>query len=319
MPGKIVNTGKIISTSIKPETNFRKMLYRNRFLFLMILPCFLYYAIFKYLPIWGIMISFKNYKPFVGFSGSEWVGLKWFIQFFSIPDTFEIIRNTFLLGVYSLFWGFPAPIIFALVLNEIRNMTAKRIIQTVTYMPHFLSMVVVTGMILEFLSPVAGPVNELIDVIFGYKINFRVESQWFRTIYVASDIWQNLGWGAIIYLAALSGIDPSLYESAMIDGANKFKQIIHVTLPMISPTIIVLLLLRVGNLLDVGFEKVFLLYNPAIYGTADVISTYVYRVGITNYELSYASAIGTLNSIVNMTILVIANFASRRINKTSLW
>ena len=266
-----------------------------------------------------ILISFKNYKPFIGFGNSPWVGLKWFIQFFSLPDAFEIIRNTFLLGFYSLLWGFPAPIIFALILNETRNMAGRRFVQTVTYMPHFLSMVVVTGMVLEFLSPIYGPVNQVVQLLTGQKINFTVESQWFRSIYIASDIWQNTGFGAIIYLAALSGVDPTLYESAVIDGANKFRQIIKITLPMIAPTIVILLLLRVGSILDVGFEKVFLLYNPAVYSSADVISTYVYRAGIKSAELSYATAIGTFNSLVNMAMLIIANFLSKRFNDTSLW
>ena len=296
-----------------------KRLYKSRYLLLMILPCILYYVVFRYLPIWGILISFKDYKPFIGFAGSPWVGLKWFGQFFSLPDSFQIIQNTFLLGFFSLLWGFPAPILFALLLNEVKFEPARKLVQTVTYMPHFLSVVVVTGMVTEFLSPIYGPVNDLLQLLFGHKINFIVESQWFRTIYIASDIWQDTGFGAIIYLAALSGIDPALYESAEIDGAGKIRQIIKITMPMLLPTIMVLLLLRIGRILDVGFEKVFLLYNPAVYSTADIISTYVYRAGIKNATLSYASAIGTFNSLINMAMLLLANFLAKRFAKTSLW
>jgi len=296
-----------------------KQLYDNRFLLLLFLPCFLYYVIFKYVPMWGLLISFKDFKAFLGFSASHWVGLKHYYAFFSSPDAFVLIKNTLQLGLYSLIWGFPAPIIFALVLNEVRNMKLKKFVQTVSYMPHFLSVVVVSGMLISFLSPIRGIVNTMIEAMGGEAVNFLSNASYFRTIYVASDIWQQLGWGAIIYLAALSGIDPQLYEAAEIDGANKYKQLINITLPSIAPTIIIMLLLRTGSVLDVGFEKVMLLYNPAIYDTADVISTYVYRQGIVSGNMSYAAAIGLFNSVINLCLLVSSNLISKRLTETSLW
>ncbi len=301
------------------RTNFSKRLYNNRFLLLLFLPCFLYYVIFKYVPMWGLLISFKDYKPFLGFSASNWVGLKYYYEFFSSPDALILIKNTLLLGLYSLVWGFPAPIIFALILNEVKNLKMKKFVQTVSYMPHFLSVVVVSGMIISFLSPIRGIVNNMIGAMGCEPINFLSKASYFRTIYVASDIWQQLGWGAIIYLAALAGIDPQLYEAAEIDGANKFKQLINITLPAIAPTITIMLLLRTGGILEVGFEKVMLLYNPAIYDTADVISTYVYRQGIISGNMSYAAAIGLFNSLINLCLLVSSNIISKRVNKTSLW
>ncbi len=296
-----------------------KKLYKSRYLLLMILPCVLYYVVFRYAPMWGILISFQNYNPFVGLFKSAWVGLKWFKQFFGTPDALSVIKNTFLLGLYSLLWEFPIPIFFALILNEVKNKFAKSFVQTVTYMPHFLSLVVVCGMVSQILSPIDGAVNQAIVALGGKQINFTVSSNWFRTVFITSDIWQETGFGAIIYLAALSGIDPSIYESAEVDGASKFKQMIKITLPMLTPTIMIMLLLRVGGIMEVGFEKVFLLYNPAVYSTADVISTYVYRAGITGSAYSYASAIGLFNSLVSLVLLMSTNFLSKRLSDTSLW
>jgi putative aldouronate transport system permease protein len=292
---------------------------KDRYLLLLLLPCVAYYFLFRYLPIWGIMISFKDYKPFIGFAGSAWVGLKYYANFFSVPEAWLLVRNTFLLGLYSIIWSFPTPILFALVLNEVRSVQFKKTVQTITYMPHFLSMVIVTGMVISFLSPVRGPLNGFLKSLGRPEINFFADPKYFRSIYIISGIWQDTGWGAIIYLAALSGINPELYESAVIDGANKLRQIVSITLPMMVPTITMLLLLRVGNVLDVGFEKAYLLQNPVIYETADVLSTYVYRQGIRGAQYSYASAIGTFNSVVSLAILLIANFVSRRMGETSLW
>jgi putative aldouronate transport system permease protein len=302
-----------------PPHPLPRRIRKDRYLLLLLLPCVAYYFLFRYLPIWGILISFKDYKPFIGFSGSAWVGLKHYRNFFSVPEAWPLIRNTFLLGLYSILWSFPTPILFALVLNEVRNMQFKKAVQTITYMPHFLSMVIVTGMVISFLSPVRGPLNGLLKSLGRPEINFFADPKYFRTIYIASGVWQDTGWGAIIYLAALSGINPELYESAVIDGANKLRQIVSITLPMMVPTITMLLLLRVGNVLDVGFEKAYLLQNPVIYETADVLSTYVYRQGIRGAQYSFASAIGTFNSVVSLAILLLANFASRRLGETSLW
>ncbi|HHV58747.1 MAG TPA: sugar ABC transporter permease [Clostridiaceae bacterium] len=267
----------------------------------------------------GIIISFKNYNLYKGILNSPWVGLKYYRMFFENPDSFNIIRNTILLGVYRLFWGFPAPIIFALVLNEVRNNTFKRVVQTISYLPHFISTVIIAGMVLQFTSPRNGFINVLLKNIGLQPINFMVLPQWFRTIYIGSGIWQDIGWSAIIYLAALTSINPELYEAATVDGANKWDKIWNVTLPGIAPTIITLFILNTGKVLDIGFEKVFLLYNPAIYRTADVISTYVYRIGLQNRNFSYATAINMSQSIVSLILVTSTNYLSKRLSETSLW
>lgn len=294
-------------------------LYQNRYLLLLFSPCLIYYILFKYVPMWGILISFKNYKPFVGFLKSDWVGLKYFSQFFSSPDAWRIIRNTLLLGLYSLLWSFPFPILFALALNEISRQRFKKIVQTVSYMPHFLSAVVVCGMIITFLSPIRGAVNQLIEAFGGTAVNFMGGAQYFRSIYVISEIWQTMGWGAIIYLAAISGIDPQYYEAARLDGASRVQQMRYITLPSIASTITVMLILRVGSILEVGLEKVLLLSNPAILETADIIATYVYNQGILSGNMSYASAIGLFSSLINLVLLFTANTISKRVSETGVF
>lgn len=292
---------------------------KDRYLLLLFLPCLIYYVLFKYIPMWGVLISFKDFKPFVGFWDSQWVGLKHFTQFFASPDAVRILRNTLLLGLYSLVWSFPMPIIFSLLLNEVKQMRFKRIVQTVSYMPHFLSAVVVCGMITTFLSPIRGVVNQAIVAFGGSAVNFMSVSQYFRTIYVVSEIWQTMGWGAIVYLAAISNVDPQYYEAAKLDGASRFRQIWSITLPCIAPTITTMLILRVGSVLDVGLEKVLLLYTPAIYETSDIIATYVYRQGMVSGNMSYASAIGLFGSLINLILLFSANFASKKISGSGLF
>lgn len=267
----------------------------------------------------GIVISFKNYNLYKGIWASEWVGLKYYIQFFNSPDAFKLIRNTFLLGFYKLLFSFPVPIILALLLNEVRNAIFKRFVQTVSYLPHFISTVVVVGMVTLFLSPTHGIVNQVIASFGGEPINFLQNAAWFRTIYITSGIWQEAGWNSIIYLAALTGIDPQLYEAAEIDGAGRWKKMLHVTLPGITPAIVVILLLNIGNIIDIGFEKVFLLYNPATYSTADILSTYVYRIGIVSGNFSYGTAIDLFTGVVGLIFVVSANYISRKVNETSLW
>ncbi|XID92181.1 ABC transporter permease [Paenibacillaceae bacterium WGS1546] len=296
-----------------------KSILRSRQLLLLFLPCLLYFLIFKYYPMYGVLIAFKDYNLFKGFTESPWVGLKYFEMFFNNPDALELIRNTFLIGLYSLIWGFPAGLVLALVLNEVKKASFKKLVQIVSYLPHFLSTVVVSGMVVSFLAPRTGLINVIIAWFGGEPIHFLAEPEWFRTIYVASGIWQGMGWGAIIYLASLSGIDPHLYEAAVMDGANKFKQLIHVTLPCIAPTIMTLFILETGWVLTVGFEKVFLLYNPATYETADVIETYVYRVGIIGKNFSYATAIGLFVSLVSLVFLYTTNYLSKKFSDTSLW
>ncbi|MCC3376756.1 ABC transporter permease subunit [Cohnella sp. REN36] len=279
----------------------------------------LYYVLFKYVPMFGLVISFKDYNLFKGIWASPWVGLKYYKMFFESPDFYVLIRNTFLLGFYKLLFGFAAPIILALLLNEVKNAFFKRFVQTVSYLPHFISNVVVASMVLLFLSPSSGVVNEFIQWLGFEPINFMMEAEMFRSIYVISDIWQNAGWETIIYLAALTAVDPQLYESAKIDGAGRFKQLLYVTLPGIAPAIVIVLILNVGSVMDIGFEKVFLLYNPSTFETADILSTYVYRTGLQRGNYSYGTAIDLFTSVINLAFIVTANWISRKTSETSLW
>lgn len=296
----------------------RKDMQRNWSLYMLAVPVVLFYALFCYKPMYGALIAFKDFSPGRGFFGSPWVGFEHFIRFFNSPYFYRLVRNTFLISFYNLLFGFPAPIILALLLNEVRHQTYKRAVQTITYLPHFISIIVIAGMITDF-SLSTGLFNDIIVFLGGNRFPLLQAPKLYRTIYVASDIWQSVGWGTIIYLSSLSAIDPQLYEAAMIDGAGRFKQIIHVTLPSITPTIIILLILRIGHLLSIGYEKTILLYNPATYETADIISTYVYRVGLLEQNWSYSTAIGLFNSAINFALLLMANRISRRVSETSLW
>lgn len=313
--GANLETGRV---HIK-RNSIRRQIFQSRHLLILLLPCIIYFILFHYVPMWGVLIAFKDFKAFLGFTGSKWVGLKYFKLFLGSRDIVPILRNTFLIGFYTIMWGFPMPLIFALVLNEVYNTRVKKVVQTVSYMPHFLSTVVVVGMIQLLLSPTNGVVNHIIGKFGHNKINFLQTSKYFRTIYVASGIWQETGWGAIVYMAALSGIDPQLYEASSIDGAGKFRQLISITLPSIAPTVITLLLLRMGRVLSVGFEKVYLLQNPTIYSVSDVISTYVYRQGMSSGNFSYGTAVGLFNTLINLIFLVGSNYLARNLSETSLW
>ncbi|MFS0724182.1 ABC transporter permease [Paenibacillus sp. 1P07SE] len=304
---------------IKSEPGLLKRIKADRYLLIMLLPGVLYFLLFKYLPMFGVLIAFKNYNVFAGFMESDWVGMRYFRMFFDNPDAWPIIRNTLLLGIYRIIWGFPAPIILALLLNEIRIYRFKRFVQTVSYMPHFISTVVVTGMVAMFLSPTNGIVNLFLENFGVQPTAFLQNPNWFRTIYIASDIWQEVGWGSIIYLAALTTIDPSQYEAAAIDGASRWRQMISVTLPGIMPAIIILFILRVGNVLETGFEKVYLLYNPATYDKADILATYVYRIGLTQGNYSYGTAIDLFTGVIGLLFVISANYMGRRAGETSLW
>ena len=296
-----------------------RRLVKSRTLLLMLLPCLAFFAIFHYLPMFGVVISFKDYNLFRGVFDSDWVGLKHYRTFFQSRDMWILVRNTFLLGFYSLVFGFPAPILLALSLNEVRRTRFKRLVQTVSYLPHFLSNVIVASMVIMFLSPSTGLVNKMIEALGMEAVNFMVKPGLFRPIYVISGIWQQMGFAAIIYLAALSSIPPELYEAAEIDGAGRLQRLWHVTLPGISETIVMLFILNTGTLMAIGFEKVFLLYNPAIYETADILSTYVYRIGLLGGNFSYAAAIDMFTSVVAMTFLLMANAMSRKFAGSSLW
>ncbi len=287
--------------------------------YLMVLPVLVFYIVWCYGPMYGIIIAFNEYKPKRGFLGSEWVGLYWYREYFRSAFAWRTIRNTIFISVYNLIIGFPAPIILALMLNEMRSVGYKRVVQTITYIPHFISMVVMAGLLIDFLSS-DGVITTMLNKLFGLKAqNYLGSARYFRTVYIGSEIWQHLGWDSIIYLSALSGIDMELYEAARIDGAGKLKQTWHITLPGIAPTITILLILRIGQLLSVGYEKIILIYNSTIYETADVISTYVYRVGISDMQMSRSTAINTMNSIVNFMLVVTANKISGMLTETSLW
>jgi len=305
--------------SIENKMTFLKKFQKSRILLLMMLPAVLYYIFFQYKPMWGVLIAFKQYSIYKGFDASPWVGLRYFITFFSSPDSFVVLKNTFMLSFYMLVWEFPIPILFALMLNDIQSARAKKLVQTVSYMPHFISTVIVCSMVTLFLNPSTGVINNLLDVLGHDRIYFLSKDYYFRTIYIASGIWKETGFNSIIYLAAMAGIDLQLYESAKIDGASKFKQIIHITLPCIAPTIIVLFILNIGQLMNVGFDKAFMLQTPATYSTSDVVSTYVYRSGIKDGNFSYGTAIGLFNSAVNILFLLISNTLAKRVSETSLW
>ncbi|MEK4979489.1 ABC transporter permease [Bacillus sp. FSL K6-6540] len=299
--------------------HFLTRLNRSKYLLLLFLPALVYYIMFKYVPMFGILISFKDYNPFQGVWVSPWAGLKYFRMFFESPESWKLFRNTILLGLYKIIFGFPAPIILALLLNEVRRQVLKRFVQSVSYLPHFISNVVVVSMMFLFLSPSNGIVNQAIEWLGYDSINFMQNENYFRSLYVLSDIWQHVGWETIIYLAALSAIDPQLYEAARVDGANRWSQLRHITLPGISSAIIILFILNIGQVLDIGFEKVLLMLNPSIYETADVLSTYVYRTGIQAMNYSYGTAIDLFTSVINLTFILTANWISRKVSDTSLW
>lgn len=292
---------------------------RDKYILLLMTPVIIYYIIFHYIPMYGVTIAFKDFSMGKGIIGSEWVGFKYFQNFFTSMYFTRVLRNTVLLSLYSILWGFPVPIIFALGLNELKNGYFKRIIQTVSYLPHFISVVVVAGMIINFLSPTSGVINLIIKSYGGEPIGFLNEAKWFRTVFVASGVWQTFGWSSIIYLAAMAGIDPSLYESAVIDGCKRFQQIIYITIPNILPTIMILLLLDLGSIMNIGFEKILLLYSPLTYETSDVISTFVYRRGIIQAEYSFGAAVGVFNATINFVLLIFFNKLSKILTEISLW
>lgn len=304
---------------MKSKSKNKSWLKKDWQLYSLVIIPIVYYIIFKYGPMLGNIIAFRKFVPGGSWLGNKWIGLRYFKMFITDPNFWQIFGNTLRISFVSLLFGFPAPIIFALLLNELRNERFKRSVQTISYMPHFLSIVVVAGMIMDILSPSGGFINQIIIKLTGKPIPFMQESQYFTGIYVISGIWQHLGWGAIIYLAALTGIDPNLYEAAQIDGANRWQQTIFITIPGMFPTIIVMFILNIGNLLNVGFEKVFLLYNPAIYDRADVLSTYLFRMAMQMNSFSYATAIGLFNSLIGLILILTSNQLSKRTLGSALW
>jgi putative aldouronate transport system permease protein len=284
----------------------------------MSLPGLAVLIIFSYVPMYGILIAFKSYKINLGILGSPWVGFRWFEQFFSNPFALRTVRNTVIIGFYSLLFGFPAPIFLALLFNELKNGWFKKTVQTLSYYPHFVSTVIIVGFLYTFCAS-DGLFNMIVRFFGGETINFISDSRWFRFLYISSGIWQGVGFGTIIYLAALSGIDPTFYDVAEMDGANRFQKILNVTMPHLRPTIVILFILAVGGLFGADSQKILLLYNPQTYETADVIGTYVYREGIQGARFEYSSAVGLFQTLINFTFLVLTNQIARKLNDTSLF
>lgn len=301
------------------KKNSVKVLNKNKYYILMVLPAVISVFIFCYIPMYGVLIAFQNYKIGSGILGGEWVGLKHFKEFFQSIYFGRVLKNTFLLGIYSVIWGFPAPLIFALFINEVKNRHIKKVVQTVSYFPHFISVVVLVGMVKNFLDPSNGIVNTFIQAFGGDPVSFMNESGWFRTIYVGSGIWQGFGWSSIIILSALTALDPTMYESAEIDGASRMQRILQITIPNLMPTLAILLIMNLGGVMNASLEKVLLMYHPAIWDVSDVIQTYVYRKGILEGAQSFGTAVGLFNSLVNILLLVISNKAARRLTGSSLW
>ncbi len=288
-------------------------------LYLLITPVIIYFLVFQYWPMYGVQIAFKDFLAVKGIWNSPWVGFKHFERFFSNYQFWRLLKNTLGISIYQLAVGFPLPILLALMMNEVGNKYFKKTVQMATYAPHFLSTVVLAGMVISFLSPTNGIINSLITFFGGKPIYFMAEPGWFKTIFVFSGVWQNAGWGSIIYMAALAGIDPSLYEAAEIDGASKIKRILYVTIPGILPTAIILLILDSGKIMNVGFEKSFLMQNPLNISSSEVISTYVYKSGLVGAQYSFATAVGLFNSVVNFILLLTVNKISKSTSETGLW
>lgn len=299
-------------------TKFWRQIYQRRYLYLMLLLPALYFIIFKFGPIYGLQIAFRNFRARKGIWGSDWVGLKYFQQYLSDPNFWKLVRNTLILGLGQIVFVFPCPIIFALLLNEIRSKTGQRVIQNISYLPHFISVVVVASMLTTFLSK-NGIVNQLIEMFGGETHLFLQDTGAFRVVYWLSNLWQELGWSAIIYTAALTNVDEQLYEAALIDGANRWQQTIHVTLPAIKPTIAIMLIMAMGNIMSVSFEKVLLLQNELTYDVSDIISTFVYRKGLSGGQYSYSTAIDMFSTVTNFIMLVIANKVCKLMGESSLW
>ncbi|MBO0991768.1 sugar ABC transporter permease [Bacillus sp. SD088] len=318
-----VKKGRVnnLNINIKGESKllrFKKDILMDWQLYALLTPALAYFIIFHYVPMYGVQIAFKQFYANLGISGSPWIGFDHFKRFFDSYYFWRLLKNTLTLSGYELLL-FPLPIMFALSLNELKNGVFKKWVQTLTYAPHFISVVVVAGMIVAFLDPITGLVNHLIVSLGGQPVAFLTESGWFRHIFVWSGQWQSLGWGTIIYLAALAGVSPELHEAASVDGATRFQRIIHINIPSILPTIIVLFILNIGSFMAIGFEKVLLLQNSLNAETSDIIPTFVYNVGLLEGQYSFASAVGLFESVINIILLVTVNYIARKVSDNSLW
>ncbi len=308
-----------VRTDVRGFAKLKLDLRKNYDMYLLLIPGLVLLILFKYVPMYGITIAFQDFSIFKGISESDWVGWANFAKLFSSEEFFQIFRNTLLISLYKLAVTFPLPIFIALVLNEIKRMTYKKVVQTVIYMPHFLSWVVVAGMFTAILSTSNGLINNIIAALGGEAVPFMMSKSWFRTILVVSEAWKGMGWGAIIYIAAISGIDQEMYEAAALDGAGRLRQILHITLPNLTSTIVLMLILRLGKILDAGTEQILMMYNPAVYEVSDVIGTYVYRMGIGKMDYSFSTAVGLFNSVVGCILVMGGNYLSGKMTNKSIW
>ncbi|WP_242835713.1 ABC transporter permease [Butyrivibrio sp. AC2005] len=335
MKDKLVRSERVSRQKEKPEIpatgyvehagfagflhNLKIDFIRNKVIYIMCIPIVVWYIIFHYIPMAGIVMAFQKYTPALGISGSPWVGFDNFVRFFTGPYFGRLLRNTAMIGILDVLFGFPAPIIFALLLNEVRTKVFKKTIQTVSYMPYFISMVVVCGLIVDFTQS-GGLISNVVAKLSGTTVqNLLADPKNYWAIHILSNIWQGMGYGSIIYIAALSGVDQQLYEAAVLDGASRWQRCIHITIPSIMPTIMIMLILRMGSLLQVGADKILLLYTPATYETADVISTYIYRCGLQQYDYGFSTAVGLFNSIIGTTFLLVTNAISKKYTESSLF
>lgn len=317
------NTSELMNGNMDSRLNtidcILSKIKRDRGLYLLLLPGSLYYLIFKFLPMWGIIIAFQDYNPFLGMLGSPWVGVKHFAEFFQNPDFIKLLRNTLILSVLSIVFYFPAPIVIALLLNELRQKIFKKAIQTIIYIPHFVSMVIIASITYVLLNTEGGPVNQILFNLTGEKVNFLGSPVWFRPLIIIQTIWKECGWGTIIFLAALSGVDVQIYEAAVVDGAGRFRQLWHITLPAIRSTIVILLIMRMGNVLSNGFEQIFLMMNSLNGEVAEVFDTYVYSLGVTQGSFSYSTAVGLFKSLIGLVLILATDKIAKRAGEAGLF
>ncbi|MGN7356644.1 ABC transporter permease [Paenibacillus sp. SAF-054] len=323
MKSSMINGGStnVISSTARdaPKRGLKKEIRAHYWLYLMVIPGVIYFLIFKYLPMWGITLAFKDYQPFLGFMDSPWVGLKHFERFFGNNDFMVLFKNTLLISLYKLVFSFPVPIILSLMLNEVRLQWFKRSIQTIIYIPHFLSWIVIVGITYVIFTTEGGAVNDLLGAAGADPINFLGSKEWIRTMLTSQSIWKEAGWGTILYLAAMSGINPQLYEAAKMDGASRFRQMWHITLPSIRSTIVILFILQLGHFMDLGFEQIFNMINPGNRVNADVFDTYVYVTGITQGQFSYSTAVGLFKSLVGLILVIAANTTARKLGEEGIF
>lgn len=294
--------------------------YKKYFsLFVMFIPAIIYFFVFKYIPMYGVTLAFKDYNISKGILGSEWIGLEHFRKLMKTSTFTRAVRNTIIISFGKIIFGFPAPIILALLLNEVKNLKFKKVVQTISYMPHFLSWVILAGVFNQFFSPSNGVVNYLLGLIGIEPIYFLASNDWFRKIVVGTSVWQGVGWGTVVYIAAISGINPEYYEAAECDGATRFQKMFKITLPLLAPTIAVLFILRVGSVLDAGFDQVFNMYSQVVYESGDIIDTYVYRVGMGNMKYDRATAVGLFKNAIGFVLVVFTNFVSKKLSGSGVW